>query len=222
MAGPFPDKTTGDNLTADEWNTLSNALENLKAADVGDFADAVNALLTAGTNVSVNYDAAAGTLTISATDTDTNTQLTGEEVRTIVQQFVTAGDNISVAHNDAGDTLTFAVTGLTLEDITDYSAEMGINNQTGTAYTLTLGDQDTLVRMDNAAANTVTVPPESSVNFLVGAVVAVSQIGAGQTTIAAGTGVTVNGPGMALAEQWASASLTKVGADEWQITGNVQ
>ena len=109
----------------------------------------------------------------------------------------------------------------TLSDITDYSAEVGVNDQTGTAYTLVLADQDKIVRMDNAAANTVTVPPESAASFPIGAVVMISQVGAGQTTVAAGTGVTVNGAAMSLASQWASASLIKVAADEWDLYGNV-
>ena len=40
--------------------------------------------------------------------------------------------------------------------------------QTGTAYTLVLADAFKLVAMNNAAANTLTVPPNSSVAFPIG------------------------------------------------------
>src|SRR5690606_37726486 len=49
------------------------------------------------------------------------------------------------------------------------------NVQTGTAYTLVLADAFTMVAMDNAAANTLTVPPNSAVAFPVGTRVDLSQ-----------------------------------------------
>ena len=45
--------------------------------------------------------------------------------------------------------------------------------------------------MDNAAANTLTVPPNSSVAFPVGTSIPIRQAGAGQTTIVAGSGVAI-------------------------------
>lgn len=97
-----------------------------------------------------------------------------------------------------------------------------INAQTGTAYTLALSDAGKLVTLDNAAAVTVTVPPESSVAFPVGSRVMLAQIGAGVVTIAAGAGVTVNAdPGLVLAAQYAGAELFKVGADSWLAVGGL-
>jgi hypothetical protein len=65
---------------------------------------------------------------------------------------------------------------------------VGFNTQTGTTYTLAIGDKDDLVTLDNAAAITVTVPPSV---FSATDQVHVSQYGAGQVTFAQGAGVTI-------------------------------
>lgn len=99
----------------------------------------------------------------------------------------------------------------------------GINTQTGTTYTLVLGDKGKVVEMNNAAANTLTVPPNSSVAFPVNSWLDLRQLGAGQTTIAAGAGVTIrsNGAKLKLTGQYAGATLTKRATDEWTIDGNL-
>lgn len=99
----------------------------------------------------------------------------------------------------------------------------GINTQTGTTYTLVLSDKGKVVERNNAAANTLTVPPNSSVAFPVSSWIDLRQMGAGQTTIAAGAGVTIrsNGAKLKLTGQYAGATLTKRATDEWTIDGNL-
>lgn len=95
------------------------------------------------------------------------------------------------------------------------------NSQTGTTYTLTGSDAGKVIEMTNAAANTLTVPPNSAVSYPVGTVIEVFQGGAGQTTVAAGSGVTLRAPnGARIAAQYGSASLRKRGSDEWVLAGN--
>ena len=96
-----------------------------------------------------------------------------------------------------------------------------INEQTGTAYTLVGGDSGKLIKMTNAAANTLTVPPSSSVNFDIGTTINVVQYGAGQTTIAAGAGVTIYSYNSALSitGQYGQAVLTKCDTDLWIAAG---
>lgn len=65
---------------------------------------------------------------------------------------------------------------------------VGFNTQTGTTYTLAIGDKDDLVTLNNAAAITVTVPPSV---FSATDQVHVSQYGAGQVTFTQGAGVTI-------------------------------
>ena len=95
------------------------------------------------------------------------------------------------------------------------------NLQTGTAYTLALSDGGGIVEMNNAAANTVTVPPTGTVAFPTGWFTTVRQWGAGQTAVAPGSGVTINayGGGLRLAGRFAEATLTHRGSNVWHFGG---
>lgn len=90
-------------------------------------------------------------------------------------------------------------------------------------YTLVLADAGKAVEQNVGSANTVTVPPNSSVAFPIGTVIGVEQVGAGTTTVVAGAGVTVQSRGglLALAGQYAVVSLRKVGTDVWRLAGDV-
>lgn len=100
--------------------------------------------------------------------------------------------------------------------------DISINTQTA-SYTLALTDRSGLVRMNVASANVLTVPPNSSVAFPIGTQIVLAQSGAGQTTIAAGSGVTVNSSGskMKLAGQYSGATLIKVATDTWLLMGDL-
>jgi hypothetical protein len=94
------------------------------------------------------------------------------------------------------------------------------------SYTLALADKGKLVEISNASANTVTVPPYSSIALPVGSQITILQTGAGQTTIAAGVGVTINAtPGLKLRAQWSSATLIKrlngANLDTWVLVGDL-
>ena len=107
-------------------------------------------------------------------------------------------------------------------DVTNIN-ELQQNAQTGTTYTLVLADAGKLVEMNNASANTLTVPPNSSVAFPVGTQILVIQTGAGQTTLAAGAGVTINSKdgNLKLSAQWCAATLIKRATDSWVLAGDL-
>jgi hypothetical protein len=103
-----------------------------------------------------------------------------------------------------------------------------VNAQTGTTYTPALADAPAangyqgVITMNNASANTLTVPPNSSVAWPVGAQIQVVQLGAGQTTIAPGAGVTVSSPSTLTARaQYSSLVLTQVAANVWVLGGDM-
>lgn len=99
----------------------------------------------------------------------------------------------------------------------------GVNAQTGTTYTLALGDANFLVTMNNAAANTITVPPNSSVPIPVGTPVYFAQICAGVTTIAAGSGVTIqNASSSTCRARYAQLGCVKIATDTWLLFGDMQ
>lgn len=104
--------------------------------------------------------------------------------------------------------------------VTATQASAYVNTQTD-SYTLALGDAGGRVHMNKATANNLTVPPNSSVAFPVGTEIEIKQIGAGQTTIVAGSGVTLRNADAALKieKQWCSASLIKLATDEWCVDG---
>jgi hypothetical protein len=69
---------------------------------------------------------------------------------------------------------------------------LDFNAQTGTTYTLVIGDLGKWVTASNASPITVTVPPSV---FAAGNIINLQQIGAGQVTFAQGAGVTITSTG---------------------------
>lgn len=96
------------------------------------------------------------------------------------------------------------------------------NRQTA-SYTLVLTDKDKIVEMNNAGANNLTIPANASVAFPIGTEIQIAQYGAGQTTLVAGGGVTINSAGgkLNLSSQFVVISLYKVGSDEWYANGSL-
>jgi len=79
-----------------------------------------------------------------------------------------------------------------------------------------------MVEMSVASGHNLTVPSNANVAFPVGSTITVLQTGAGQTTIAAQSGVTVNStPGLKLRAQWSSATLIKRATDSWVALGDL-
>jgi hypothetical protein len=97
-----------------------------------------------------------------------------------------------------------------------------VTNAQSSSYTLVLSDAGKMVEVSNASANTLTVPPNSSVAFPVGTIIDILQTGAGQTTITAGSGVTINSAiGLKMRAQWSPASLIKRATDTWVALGDL-
>ena len=121
--------------------------------------DRVDSLLTEGSNVSLTYDDSAGTLTIASTDT--NTQLTTEQVQDIVGGMVDGGTetNVTVTYDDTNGRLNFVVDQLTSEQVQDIIGPMFASN-TETFITVTYDDSDGTIDLvvpvkdeDNMASN---------------------------------------------------------------------
>ena len=192
--------------------TLTNkTLTAPKFADLGFIADAngnelivMDTVASAVNEIKVANAATAGTPTISAQGDDTNVSL----------NLVTKGSG-TLQYNGSEVALASAIT---------TSTE---NAQTGTSYTLVLTDAGKTVTMTNSSSNTLTVPPNSSVAFPTNTRIDIIQYGTGQTTIAAGSGVTIykyaiaSGTNAKLAGQYAAGTLWKKSTDTWVLVGNL-
>jgi hypothetical protein len=104
------------------------------------------------------------------------------------------------------------------------TAMIAINAQTGASYTAVLTDDGKLITMSNASANTFTVPPNSSVAFGIGTQLNIAMLGTGQTSVVAGSGVTLNSAGtkLKLDAQYAVATCVKTDTNTWFVVGNLK
>jgi hypothetical protein len=92
----------------------------------------------------------------------------------------------------------------------------------GTSDTPVLADAGKLIETSSGSATTITVPLNSSVSYPVGTQITLLQTGAGQLTVAATGGVTINAtPGLKLRAQWSSATLIKRATDTWVLIGDL-
>ena len=103
------------------------------------------------------------------------------------------------------------------------TAMIAINAQTGTTYTTVLADDGKLITCDNGSAIALTIPPNSSVAYGIGTQINIMQLGAGQVTITAGSGVTLRSAGNKLktSAQYAVATCAKIATDTWVVVGNL-
>ncbi len=93
---------------------------------------------------------------------------------------------------------------------------------TATSHTLEAVDLGSILETTGSSAVTLTIPPEATVPFEIGALINVTQVGAGVATVTAAAGVSLNGVvggSVALDGQWSGAALVKRGADAWIIQG---
>lgn len=141
---------------------------------------------------------------------------TGTIKSNIIGDTANAADNTLTAVRDAMGVKP----GVNVEIL---GAVASVNTQTGTAYTLALSDIGKLIETSNAAANTLTIPPNSSVALPVGTIFNVTQAGAGQTTVTAGAGVTIRQrqTKLNLAGQWAMVTIYQRAANEWVLGGDL-
>jgi hypothetical protein len=150
------------------------------------------------TTVQATAVAGTNTLTLPATSNDT---LVGKATTDVLTNKTLTAPVISTITNTgtvtlptATDTLVGRATTdtLTNKTLTAPLINLAFNAQTGTSYTFVAADSGKLVTASNAAAITITIPPAI---FTAGEQINLQQIGAGQVTFAAGSGVTITSTG---------------------------
>ena len=100
------------------------------------------------------------------------------------------------------------------------TAKLITTNRQTASYTLVLSDADKLVEMNVGSANNLTVP--ASV-FSAGTQILLAQYGAGQTTVVAGSGMTIrsNGGKLKLNVQYSGATLVFLSGTEAYLFGDI-
>lgn len=200
------------------------------------------AVADGGTGASTATDARTN---LSAAKSGANTDITsiGDTYGNIVTEFNTVAGSavtenyVAVTNSDASGTPKIEVKGgdtnISFNLVTKGSGTLQYNGQEiqtkvttenpqfGTGYTLVLSDNGKLVTMTNSSANSITVPPNSSVAFPVGARIDIAQYGTGVTSVVAGSGVTIRSADgfLSLSTQYSAASLWKRDTNEWLLVG---
>lgn len=229
---PNANPTFTGTVTADAIS--ANTLVLNQTANVGTNLNVSGHANVTGNLTVSNSVVVSGDLTVSGTTTTINTATLSIADNVItLNSDVTSGSptenagvevlrgssaTVSMRWNETSD--LWEIT----EDGTNYdvfSKTIQFNQQTA-SYTFVRSDRSKLIEINNAAGTTVTVPPNSSVAFPVGTEIRVLQTGAGQVTIAAGAGVTVNAtPGLKLRAQWSSVNIVKRATDTWVALGDL-
>jgi hypothetical protein len=132
-----------------------------------------------------------------------------------------AGVTVANRGTSSAAVLDFDLTGLDPEPL----KLLVENAYTGTSHTLALIDLFRGVTMNNANPNTVFIPLDSTVSIPVWSQSIVHPIGAGQTSITAVSGVTLNGVDggtVVIAERWSAVTLWKRGTNIWSAIGGIE
>jgi len=101
-------------------------------------------------------------------------------------------------------------------------AAVSVDNQSA-SYIAALSDNNNLVTMNTVGASTFTVPTNLSVPFPVGALLTISQIGAGQVTLTPASGaVTIHTPAtLTTRVQYSTVSLAQIAPNVWLAAGDL-
>lgn len=206
---------------------------------------AVDTAVVATTNNTLtlsNKTIALGSNTVSGTIAQFNSALTDGDFATLAGSETLTNKTIAFGSNTITTTLAQLNTAVTDADIASLAGSETLTNKTLTApivtysinavtsaaYTSVATDAAAIVTMNNASANTFSIPTNASVGYAIGSTITIIQIGAGATTInavssgtttIASTGATPAAP--VLRAQYSSATCIKVATDTWYVVGDI-
>jgi len=202
--------------TAAQW---TSANPTLSAGEQGFETDTGKFKIGTGSTAWTSLAYAAGTGTVTSI-----TAGTGLSGGTITTSGTIAIDS-TVATLTGTQTLTNKT--LTTPTLDDPKINLAFDAETA-SYTAVLANNGQVVTMNNASANTFSIPTNASVAFPIGTQINVLQIGAGQTTIQAVTSgtTTIQSTGASAAApklrvRYSAATCLKAGTDLWYVFGDI-
>lgn len=218
---PSQASNSGKYLTTDGTNTSWGTVSGYSAPTLGSTTITSGATVSNVNGLTINSTTIPSSVTLvstAATQTLTNKTLTAPII-TLSTSAATSDANIYWVNPKIR-------VGLGSGYAEFASSTLVQNAQTGTTYSIVASDKDKLVEFNNAAAITVSVPWSGALDVPVGTQINLLQTGAGQVTVAPGTGgplnPTINAtPGLKLRAQWSSATLIKRASDTWVLVGDL-
>jgi hypothetical protein len=173
---------------------------------------------TGGVSTSTHTDIPTGFIIVTNYNDDTQTPGTG-------QSYIYTGVTIigKAGHWPDADGFYYDADGKQFAIYDPANLPTGVNTITATTYTFVKTDAciaggKAIVVFNNAAAQAVTIPPNSAVKFPLGIPINLIQNGAGKVTLVAGAGVTIHG-GLSTTGQYNALSCVQVALNEWVIIG---
>ncbi len=222
--GPVPTITLAIDAAMETGSDGSGVDVTLHSTSAGDYAmydaSAAKWILEGGNGTTAldvtdgNVVVADGTLSVSGVIT-----ATGGVSGNVTGTAATVTGAAQSAITSVGTLTSLDVTGAVTAG--SVVAPLAINAQTGTTYTFVLADAGKMVTSSNGSAQTLTVPPNSSVAYAIGTQIIVQNIGSANATLAEGSGVTINSKDSAkeIDGQYAAATLIKTATDAWSLIG---
>lgn len=202
-------------LSADIRGDLTSAniiaAGGLADSEVTDLAG-IKALVTSTLQVKPSEGAFANGDKTKLNSIDSNADVTLTELAALAATAtVTSSDKALIQDADDADNIKT----VTAQSIANLGIQRAYSEWSDSG-TLALTDAVKFVGLNNAAAKTITVPPNSGVAFPVGTEIPIIQVGEGSVTVVAGSGVTINTPdNLLLQRQYAQGLLRKTATDTW-------
>ena len=189
--------------------------------------DIVGGMLSGGGATSVAYNDATGSVTISSTDTNTNTQRSDEEIQDIVGAMLSGSGATSVSYNDSAGTISISSTDTNTDTNTtnfNINANGGANENisAGEAIRFNGGGATTVSRSGNTLtiSSTDTNTDTNTVTTnIAGTGVSVSS-GTGNSTISIGQAVATNST-VTFGEVRSTGDITAYYSSDYALKENI-